>query len=233
MSRLTILCLFMLFSVILAAPLSSRTVYAPPITSPTSSTVWKTGEVQTVTWNATAVPAGVTGKIMLGYFDPNSEGEHLSTTLASGFNLTDEKVDITVPAVVTRTTYILVLFGDSGNFSPEFTIQGSVSSSAAGSNTASPPPQPVGSSSTSRTITPTPPIATGSFSQFSVPSSTAPTSAPTSLSSSLPAPVSADSSNSFGSPSPSPSTNAGWSMNKFTTAQVVMPPAFAALLLLI
>jgi hypothetical protein len=35
-------------------------------------------------------------------------------TLASGFNLTDEKVKVTVPAVVSRTSYIVVLFGDSG-----------------------------------------------------------------------------------------------------------------------
>ncbi|KAJ7245023.1 hypothetical protein B0H12DRAFT_795021 [Mycena haematopus] len=113
MSRLTILCLFLFFSAILAAPLDSRTAYAPPITSPNAQSVWKVGEVETVTWNATGIPAGVTGQVQLGYLDPNSEGEHLSTILATGFNLTDEQVNITVPSVVTRTSYVIVLFGDS------------------------------------------------------------------------------------------------------------------------
>jgi hypothetical protein len=88
-----ILSLFLFFSVILAAPLDSRTVFDPPITSPTAQSIWKVGEVQTVTWqvhfvripssfslvyrNATGIPAGVTGKIMLGYLSPDSEGEHL------------------------------------------------------------------------------------------------------------------------------------------------------------
>ncbi|KAJ7796186.1 hypothetical protein B0H14DRAFT_82860 [Mycena olivaceomarginata] len=188
MSRLTIICLFMLFSVILAAPLDSRTVFAPPITSPTEQSVWKVGQTQTVTWDATGIPAGVMGKIQLGYLDPNSPGEHLSTILATGFNLTDEKVQITVPSVVTRSSYIVVLFGDSGNISPQFTIQGSSSSSASPSSastsgsgvvfsSASTPAGPVGPPSLSITVTPSPPIATGS-SGFSVPPLSTPTAPP-------------------------------------------------------
>ncbi|KAJ7367105.1 hypothetical protein DFH08DRAFT_836562 [Mycena albidolilacea] len=247
MSRLTILCLFMLFSVILAAPLDSRTVFAPPITSPTEQSVWKVGQTQTVTWDATGIPAGVMGKIQLGYLDPNSPGEHLSTILATGFNLTDEKVRITVPPVVTRSSYIVVLFGDSGNISPQFTIQGSSSSSASpssastsgsgvASSPASTPTGPVGSPSLSLTVTPSPPIATGS-SGFSAPLST-PTaplspssapSAPVSSSSSLPA-SSAAAVTTSGIPSPSPSPNAGWSMNEFKTYQVMITPALALLL---
>ncbi|KAJ7505130.1 hypothetical protein B0H11DRAFT_2186623 [Mycena galericulata] len=131
MAPLMSLCLFFFFSFILAAPLDTRTVYAPPITNPTSSSVWTVGEVETVTWNATGIPAGVTGQIQLGYLTPGNE--HLSVILASGFNLTDEKVNVTVPAVVSRTNYIVVLFGDSGNISPTFTIQGSTSASGSAS----------------------------------------------------------------------------------------------------
>ncbi|KAJ7133004.1 hypothetical protein C8R46DRAFT_923624 [Mycena filopes] len=128
--------LFFLFSLALAAPFHGRSVFDPPITSPTAESVWKVGDVETVTWqvhspltlysssshtdfrDATGIPAGVTGRIMLGFLSSTSEGEHLSVTLASGFNLTDAKVDVTVPPVVSGTEYIIVLFGDSGTCVP-------------------------------------------------------------------------------------------------------------------
>ncbi|KAJ6508513.1 hypothetical protein C8R45DRAFT_967679 [Mycena sanguinolenta] len=245
MFRFTILCLFLFFSAILAAPLDSRTAFAPPITSPTAQSVWKVGQVETVTWNASGIPAGVTGMIQLGFLDPNSEGEHLSTILASGFNLTDEKANITVPSVVTRTTYIIVLFGDSGNTSPEFTIEGTSASSGSGTSSVASTSGSTGSDSAGSTssppeisVTPSPPIITGS-SIFSLPfsTSTAPSSAPTaqsqssslSTSASVSASASASASLTSGSPSPSPSANAGW-RTTFKTYQVIMTPALALLL---
>ncbi|KAF7346566.1 hypothetical protein MSAN_01884700 [Mycena sanguinolenta] len=265
MFRFTILCLFLFFSAILAAPLDSRTAFAPPITSPTAQSVWKVGQVQTVTWQVDLVfqlvsrlirvqecfrntsrynavsTRCVTGMIQLGYLDPNSEGEHLSTILASGFNLTDEKANITVPSVVTRSTYIIVLFGDSGNISPEFTIEGtsasSGSESSASTNAASTSSGSAGSPGSELSATPSPPITTGSFSlPFST--ATAPSSAPTtqsiqsqsqSQSSSLSTSASASASVTSRSPFPSPSTNAGWSTT-LNTYQVIMTPALALLL---
>ncbi|KAJ6525282.1 hypothetical protein DFH09DRAFT_996190 [Mycena vulgaris] len=243
MSHLMSLCLFFLFSLILAAPLGTRTVFDPPILNPTADSVWTVGEVETVTWNATGIPAGVTGMIMLGFLTPDSE--HLSVTLASGFNLTDEKVNVTVPAVVSRTNYIVVLFGDSGNASPEFTIQGLNSTSASGS---------ASSSSTKRTSTGTfigtptsvgtsaTPIASASssapLSTATAPSSLsaviAPSSSPAALqssSSSLPSSSLSTSSSPVTSPSPSPSNNAGWSTNKLMTYQVLLAPAVLLLVL--
>ncbi|KAJ7784373.1 hypothetical protein B0H16DRAFT_1876838 [Mycena metata] len=242
MSPFTSLCIFLLFSVvaILAAPLDSRTVFDPPITSPTAQTVWKVGSVETVTWNATGIPAGVTGKIMLGFLSSTSEGEHLSDTLASGFNLTDEKVDVTVPQVATGTQYIIVLFGDSGNFSPTFTIQGSSSSTSSGGTSTSAESSPsTGTSSISRqtvqtvsTLLPTPPIATSSssapISTSTAPSSSSGTSSPGTSSPSLPTSSSPASSSSASASSPSSSPNtsaAGWSMNKLKTYQLFMAPA--------
>ncbi|KAJ6585187.1 hypothetical protein B0H19DRAFT_1227692 [Mycena capillaripes] len=56
---------------------------------------------------------GASRKIVLGFL--TSESENLSnTSLASGFNLTDGKVDITAPQVIDRPNHIVVLFGDSG-----------------------------------------------------------------------------------------------------------------------
>ncbi|KAJ7288145.1 hypothetical protein C8J57DRAFT_1115512 [Mycena rebaudengoi] len=199
MTSLMLLCLLFLFSFTLAVPFDTRTVYAPPITSPTSTTVWTVGEVETVTWDATGIPPGVKGMIMLGYLNPGSTNEHLNATLASGFNLTDEKVDVTVPAVVGRKSYIVVLFGDSGNISDEFEIK---EASASGSS------KPVSSASHRPSVSgirPSAPIsgiitittsATSTFSfTSSAPSSTAtgPSSPPASVSPSgstppLPAP---------------------------------------------
>ena len=53
---------------------------------------------------------------------PFSLSETIAAVLAEGFQLTDGRVEITVPYVDPGCGYQLVLFGDSGNFSPEFMI---------------------------------------------------------------------------------------------------------------
>ncbi|PBK97597.1 hypothetical protein ARMGADRAFT_1009568 [Armillaria gallica] len=130
--------LLLLFSgFVHALPLISRDVISPPITSPTAGAVWTVGQTITVTWNTTVIPPAsqVTnpiGKIVLGHQANDSLNLDLDHPLASNFQLTDGQVDITVPDVEPRDDYIIVLFGDSGNTSPEFTIQRSASSSSSG-----------------------------------------------------------------------------------------------------
>ncbi|KAK0188062.1 hypothetical protein F5146DRAFT_740583 [Armillaria mellea] len=130
--------LLLLFSgFVHALPLISRDVISPPITSPTAGAVWTVGQTVTVTWNTTVIPPAsqVTnpiGKIVLGHQANDSLNLDLDHPLASNFQLTDGQVDITVPDVEPRDDYIIVLFGDSGNTSPEFTIQRSASSSSSG-----------------------------------------------------------------------------------------------------
>ncbi|KAK0464409.1 uncharacterized protein EV420DRAFT_1040246 [Desarmillaria tabescens] len=112
-----------------ALPLISRDVISPPITSPTAGTIWTVGQTVTVTWNTTDIPTNASqitnpiGKIVLGYQANNSLNLDLDNPLASNFQLTDGHADITVPDVEPRDDYIIVLFGDSGNTSPKFTIQ--------------------------------------------------------------------------------------------------------------
>ncbi|SJL04102.1 uncharacterized protein ARMOST_07462 [Armillaria ostoyae] len=48
-------------------------------------------------------------------------------TLASGFDILLGEFEVTVPDVPESSEYILVLMGDSGNFSPEFIITGGTS----------------------------------------------------------------------------------------------------------
>ncbi|KAI0652080.1 hypothetical protein C8Q79DRAFT_1060806 [Trametes meyenii] len=105
-----------------------RDIWSPRIVVPDANTVWTVGSVFTVTWDVSTRPARVTnwdGKVVLGYMQEGDEtDEHLSFEhpLAQGFNLTQGEVEITVPDVAPSNDYIIVLFGDSGNRSPKFTI---------------------------------------------------------------------------------------------------------------
>ncbi|KAH9992025.1 hypothetical protein BJV77DRAFT_1004014 [Russula vinacea] len=113
------------------AQLSGRGVWAPPITNPQAGTVWNSGEDVTVTWDTSTRPGQVSnpvGSVVLGFIQPDgSGGENLDidNPLAQGFQLDDGQVTFTVPSVPTKNNYIVALIGDSGNISPQFTINGS------------------------------------------------------------------------------------------------------------
>ncbi|KAJ3866856.1 hypothetical protein EV359DRAFT_8873, partial [Lentinula novae-zelandiae] len=101
----------------------------PPITSPSASTIWQVGQTVTVTWDTTNLPptsqlTDPNGTIVLGYMASSTDSEHLmiDSPLAQDFALSDGNVSFIVPSVVTRSDYIIALFGDSGNISPTFTI---------------------------------------------------------------------------------------------------------------
>ncbi|KAJ7486046.1 hypothetical protein B0H11DRAFT_1904557 [Mycena galericulata] len=112
----------------LKAPLARRSVYSPPITKPDSSTKWAVGTEVDVTWSTSNAPQSITnreGKIVLGYLEAGDPSEHLDLAhpLAQGFDIMDGHQAITVPHVPSGSNYIIVLMGDSGNRSPEFTIE--------------------------------------------------------------------------------------------------------------
>ncbi|KAI0830543.1 hypothetical protein BC628DRAFT_1313000 [Trametes gibbosa] len=105
-----------------------RDVWSPPIIEPDASTVWTVGSMVKVSWDTSTRPEHVTswvGKLVLGFTDDNEDtNEHLDLNdpLADGFNLTQGHVMVRVPDVTASNEYIVVLFGDSGNKSPQFTI---------------------------------------------------------------------------------------------------------------
>ncbi|KAI0663390.1 hypothetical protein C8Q70DRAFT_1050075 [Cubamyces menziesii] len=86
-------------------------VFSPPITSPKAGDVWPAGTTQT-------------GLILLGYIEDGSEDEHLDikNPLAVNFPISAGSASVEVPSVTPRDDYVVVLFGDSGNTSPKFTI---------------------------------------------------------------------------------------------------------------
>ena len=109
----------------LAADLESRLVYVPEIVYPTEGVQWKVGDQVNVTWDASNLPKepkNLTGAIRLGHMVDGQQGENLANTLAQDFLIRTGNVTFTVPNVESRDDYIVVLFGDSGNRSPKFSI---------------------------------------------------------------------------------------------------------------
>ncbi|KIY50726.1 hypothetical protein FISHEDRAFT_26740, partial [Fistulina hepatica ATCC 64428] len=94
-------------------------VWVPEITSPTSDTVWTSGEVVNVTWDTSDAPSEISNGALVT-LDKNMYGTGI--ILAQNFDLRTGYVEITVPEVITDTDYEITLFGDSGNISDNFTI---------------------------------------------------------------------------------------------------------------
>ncbi|KAI0647624.1 hypothetical protein C8Q79DRAFT_960456 [Trametes meyenii] len=116
--------LFGAFQIAAAAPLAElekRDVYVPPVLYPHAGTVWYKGQTHNVTWDVSNPPKQITnkiGRIMLRKGDVSTP-----LILAKGFDILKGHIEVTVPWVEEGTDYSVVLFGDSGNFSPKFTIK--------------------------------------------------------------------------------------------------------------
>jgi hypothetical protein len=116
--------LFALLSTLAAAApidIASRDVFVPPILYPKAGTVWKVGQHHNVTWSVKDAPTQITNAVGQVFLRQNGLTQ-LDSPLAEGFNILDGRVEIKVPNVKPGKDYQLVLFGDSGNFSPSFTI---------------------------------------------------------------------------------------------------------------
>ncbi|KAI0766365.1 hypothetical protein BD413DRAFT_570391 [Trametes elegans] len=118
-------------------------VYRPDITSPKAGDSWPAGSVQTVTWDVSDIPEEAknhTGILLLGFIEGNSTNENLDVEhpLATEFPIIAGSAQVTVPDVESRDDYVIVLFGDSGNTSPKFTITNDDASAAPISGTSVP-----------------------------------------------------------------------------------------------
>ncbi|PIL22806.1 hypothetical protein GSI_15501 [Ganoderma sinense ZZ0214-1] len=170
MSQLSIVMQAMFFLLTLAVsvlgkPLAfrPRDAISPPITNPTASSVWKAGDRQTVIWDLSglngAQPSNPIGQILLGTFINGEEHLMVESPIASGFNILDGNVTLTVPTVTTGSDYIVchpapepqkltpfsllppptpsapAVFGSSGDISAPFTIIGTDASASASAST--------------------------------------------------------------------------------------------------
>ncbi|KAF8909541.1 hypothetical protein CPB85DRAFT_1518852 [Mucidula mucida] len=116
-----------LASFAMAMPLNlnvaSRDVYTPPVTDPTTGTVWTVNDTVTVTWDTSDPPELITNRF--GSSIRLRKGDiSLPVVLADQFDILLGEIEVTVPWVVAGDDYAIVLFGDSGNFSPTFSIIG-------------------------------------------------------------------------------------------------------------
>jgi len=116
------------FLTVLAIPidLESRDVYVPPVLYPRQGTVWLVGEHHTVVWDTSNPPVNITNKI--GQILLRKADLTTPLILADKFNILLGKIEVTVPWVQDGDDYQVVLFGDSGNFSPKFTIKSATNS---------------------------------------------------------------------------------------------------------
>ncbi|TFK37253.1 hypothetical protein BDQ12DRAFT_685562 [Crucibulum laeve] len=100
---------------------STNDVFVPPVLTPTAGTIWKVGTQQTVTWDVSNPPVHITnaiGEILMskgGVTIPN-------LTIASNFSILLGTINVQVPNLAAGNDYRVILFGDSGNTSPAFSI---------------------------------------------------------------------------------------------------------------
>ncbi|KAI0074133.1 hypothetical protein K474DRAFT_1665793 [Panus rudis PR-1116 ss-1] len=124
MNALFLFFIFAFATLVSALPvqLQTRDVFVPPVTYPHAGTVWKIGQRHNVTWDTSGAPVNITNKIGSIVLAKGDRLIGLANRLAKGFDILDGRVEVTVPDVTPADDYAVVLFGDSGNFSPHFTI---------------------------------------------------------------------------------------------------------------
>jgi len=110
------------FFTVFAAPLESRDVFVPPLLYPHHGTMWRVGEDHHVVWNTTGAPVSITNQI--GEIFLRKDGVTGNVPLAMDFDILLGRIEVRVPWVASGDGYQVVLIGDSGNFSPNFTICG-------------------------------------------------------------------------------------------------------------
>ncbi|KAJ6582367.1 hypothetical protein B0H19DRAFT_877952, partial [Mycena capillaripes] len=102
--------------------LTPRDVYVPPVLYPHDGTVWTVGQRHNVTWDNSDPPVNITNKV--GRIMLRKGGLTTPVILEENFSILLGRIEVTVPWVLDGSDYQIVLFGDSGNFSPLFTING-------------------------------------------------------------------------------------------------------------
>ncbi|KAH9011655.1 hypothetical protein EDB85DRAFT_1101789 [Lactarius pseudohatsudake] len=208
MSLLTFV-LFYVLVFVQAVPLVKRIVVSPQITSPSASTTWNAGDKVTVTWETSSIPppGNFTGQLLLGFLTLEGENLDIDHPLAQDILLSTGSVQITVPNVPVGANYIVVLFGDSGNASPQFTITGGSSTTT----TLSPSPTTI---STPPSLPPTHPLSP-------IPTTSPTPSSPPPSSPTSPLPVTPTATSPISSPSSSTPTSS--SVTSTTTAPSSSP----------
>lgn len=106
--------------------LVERIVYNPTITAPTSGQSFPAGSKTTVTWSVDGLPDSLKDskvEIRLGYAPSKDDPGYHEKWELGHFPIQDAKAEVTLPSdLEPRSDYLFVVLGDSGNFSPHFTV---------------------------------------------------------------------------------------------------------------
>ncbi|EJD40998.1 hypothetical protein AURDEDRAFT_32373, partial [Auricularia subglabra TFB-10046 SS5] len=95
-------------------------VWDPRILYPKSGVVWVRGQSHNVTWDTSDAPSQISEQSIIRLRKGDSTQP---TNLAAGFDLRSGRQQITIPTnIPAGSNYRVVLFGDSGNWSDQFTI---------------------------------------------------------------------------------------------------------------
>ncbi|KAF7292113.1 hypothetical protein MIND_01238000 [Mycena indigotica] len=108
---------------LLGASTGALDVWVPRITFPTAGAILAANSQVNVTWTTVNAPQNISNRAMLLL---GHTGGNYPFILAKDFDLRAGFVTVAVPYVFTGTAYTFVLFGDSGNASPPFTIESDV-----------------------------------------------------------------------------------------------------------
>ncbi|KAH7097563.1 hypothetical protein BKA62DRAFT_423491 [Auriculariales sp. MPI-PUGE-AT-0066] len=105
-----------------ATAIDSRDVWDPTIKVPNHKTVWHRGHTVTVKWETKDAPKNISNGSAI--YLRKGDKTLVDHPLAKGFDLRKGSKSIKIPkSIKPGKDYRIVLFGDSGNWSVEFTIQ--------------------------------------------------------------------------------------------------------------
>ncbi|KAJ3576883.1 hypothetical protein NP233_g124 [Leucocoprinus birnbaumii] len=101
-------------------------VFDPTILEPTATSVWTAGAQELVSWDTSNAPASISnqGHVVLRTIPTDANEVSQWKHLAGPFDLTIGQINVTVPNDVITGQYSIILFGDSGNESPAFHVNG-------------------------------------------------------------------------------------------------------------
>ncbi|KAF5358215.1 hypothetical protein D9756_001271 [Leucocoprinus leucothites] len=101
-------------------------VFNPVIVEPTASSNWVAGAQELVSWDTSDAPQSISnqGHVVLKTTPADSNEVSQWRHLAGPFDLTIGQINVTVPNDMITGQYKVILFGDSGNESPAFHVDG-------------------------------------------------------------------------------------------------------------
>ncbi|KAF8888351.1 hypothetical protein BD779DRAFT_1396025, partial [Infundibulicybe gibba] len=108
-------------SLVAAVPVTVRDIFDPTISSPKAGDVWVVGQTVEVTWDTSNAPVDISNASSV-WLRKGTSVLNGQTLLAQGFDLRSGSVSVVVPSLVPGDDYHIILFGDSGNVSPAFSI---------------------------------------------------------------------------------------------------------------